>query len=895
MRCQRCGFIGEAKRGVCPHCGSAHTTIFSKALTLQPLPGGVAVVKTSSPDHNITMRAADSTLQSGSGQQKGRYHLVEEVALPVSQQGRGKAWIAFDVRAPKQRVLIREMLFDTGTMEDHAQLVTNVAQDLAGLAQQNAGFPVVVEIFSVKSAYYIVLQNIYGESLTNLMKKQGGALPEREIAEYGRQVCAMLSLLVERHVPIVHGAISPDTIIIDQASKRVSLLHMPLFPPRVLVKDVTQSAYIAPEQARGTAQPASDIYALAATMHHAITGFDPRERLANFYPPARRLNPTISQGMETILANGLRLSVAQRTFPPSKMQQELSELIQAMPEIVQTPPLAITTPAARAASSTQRWQRNLVIAVTGILFIILISLLLVPPLLNQAHTAAPSQQTTFQQALDQQLATEQSSYEQKSIGVSDGRLVFDIYQGRADVNLKRQAAAAIQQNNMSSAVNALNQAVNDDPTDGEAQIYNENIHILQNKSPYITIAVGLPIDSSDAYLGVAREELEAVFLAQHETNNKNMLPHGLKLRVVIANSGSNNADVATVAQFIADRVSKAGNLDHLVGLVGWYTSTQTINARDIIAGAHLPIVSETASSVKLSGSSPYFFRVCPSDAIQGQALGKLLTDALGVKHMLVLRDTTDAYSVSLADAVAGRIQASGGTLAKGTFTIDKTTIDQYQQIVQEFIKDDPTADTIFLAGFNTDGIRLSHAVGNLARANPLNQQLAHLRIVGGDALDSTLLLGVGNNEDANIARDYPGDMQRMLFSTFADFNEWNFQNIPHDKQPSFFGNWVTSYQSSAMGNNAPTPQYNGLMIYDAVGVYVQAAGLVKGSSITGDGLRDALASLGKGKVPYYQGISGRIAFDAHGDPIDKALVILAVQPGKKGNEIGIKEVAGTFR
>jgi ABC-type branched-subunit amino acid transport system substrate-binding protein len=509
---------------------------------------------------------------------------------------------------------------------------------------------------------------------------------------------------------------------------------------------------------------------------------------------------------------------------------------------------------------------------------------------SSQRNTGPSQQALF----NQQLATELHSYTQKGIGVSDGRLVFDIYPGRADLSLKKLAATAMQQNNMSAAVNALNQAVNDDPTDGEAQIYNEDIHILQNKSPYITIALGLPIDGSATYLGDSRETLETAFLAQHEANSKNMLPNGLKLRVIIANSGSNDTDVATVAQFLADRVVKAGNPDHLVGLVGWYDSTQTIDARDIIASAHLPIVAPTASSVKLSGSSPYFFRVCPSDAIQGQVLGKLLTDTLNVKHMLILRDTTDAYSVSLANAVASRIQSSGHTFTTGTFSINQTTVAQYQQIVQNLVNSDPTVDTVFIAGLNTDGIRLAHAVGNLARANPYNQQLAHFRVVGGDGLDSVLLLGIGDNQDAEIARQFPDDMQRMLFSTFADFNEWTFQNIPHSQQPPFFTDWVTTYQSSALGNNAPTPQYNGLMIYDAIGLYIHAASLVKRPTITGDEIRSTFATLGKGNVGAYQGISGRITFDSQGDPIDKALVILAIQPGKNGNQIGIKTVAGTF-
>jgi ABC-type branched-subunit amino acid transport system substrate-binding protein len=865
----------------------------SRNLSTDPLPP----TRTSSADHPL-QSGAGYTLQSGIGPNKSRYRLLEEVVLPANQQGNGRAWIAFDVRASRQRFLIRELVFNAQHVEDPQQFVERVAHNLTTLSRQHQGFPAVVETFAVHNVYYIVLQHPAGETLGTLMNRQGGALPEREIAEYGRQVCEMLTVLGRQQPPIVHGGISPDTLMIDQASKKVSLLYVPIFPLKVLPKEKMQSAYVAPEQARGEILPASDIYALAATLHHAMTGFDPRDRLANFYPPVRRLNPTISQSMETLLANGLRLSVAQRISSPTEMQRELTDLIQSLPRPAPAPTALMPPPGSKTRKASPL-PRNLLIAGMGALVLILVALLAIPRFLNLGTnaSASPSPQATFNQqaALNQQLAAELKAYQQKGIGVSDGRLAFDVYPGRADVSLKKQAATALQQNNMSDAVNALNQAVNDDPIDGEVQIYNENIHILQNKAPSITIAVGLPMDGSDVYLGPARELLQGVYLAQHEANSKNMLPNGLKLRVLIANSGANNADVATVAQFLADRVSKAGNPDRLVGLVGWRTSTQTINARDIIAGVHLPVVAETASSVKLSGSSPYFFRACPSDAIQGQALGKLLNDDLKAKHILVLRDTTDAYSVSLADALASRFQSLGGTFIKDTFTINKTTGDQYQQMIQNLIKEDPAVDTIFLAGFDTDGIRLAHAIGNLARANPANQQLARLKIVGGDALDSVLVLGIGNNEDAATAHNYPEDMRRMLFSTFADFNEWNFQNIPQEKQPSFFANWIATYQSSAMSSNAPTPHYSGLMIYDAVGIYVQAVRLVKGPTITGDAIRDALNSFGKGNIPAYQGVSGRIAFDSRGDPVDKALVILTVQQGKNGNEIVIKQIAGAFR
>jgi ABC-type branched-subunit amino acid transport system substrate-binding protein len=833
---------------------------------------------------------------------QGRYRLVEEVLLPKNQQHQGSAWLVVDMQAGRSRVLLHRLAFMNSAPERDQPAVEALIKRLSVLSG-HPGLPAITDVFWERGACYVIQRHPIGESLASLMRQQGGVLLEREVAEYGRQLCDMLSILAHQQPPLVHGSISMETILVSANKQHISLVYLPLFPlVKVRQDNDAMTRYVAPEQARGgDVQPSSDLYSVAATMHHAVTGFDPHERMAFFYPPARRLNPLVSTGMEAILTRQLRFSISQRYSQPEEMQKELTALIASYPAVDLTP-----LPASRSISSQLPGPPGaggkMVITAVPVAVLLCLLVLLIPLFSSGVFTrpgspnmaATSTAQTALNQAaLSKQMALELKSFQTKEIGLSDGRLIFDTYQGRTDANLKKQAAIAIQQGNTSAAVNLLNQAVNADPTDGEAQIYNENIHIQQNNYPYVTLALGMSIDGSAAYLGDAREQLESVYLAQHEANSKNLLPNGLKLRITIANSGANNADVATVAQFVADRVLKAGNLDHFIGVIGWYTSTQTINARDIIASAHLPIVAPAASSVKLSGSSPYFFRVCPTDSLQGQTLGTLLVKQLKAKKVLILRDPTDSYSVSLSNAVASRVEALGSSFTTGTFTIDTTTVDQYQQMIENNVNSDTPADAIMLAGFQVDGIRLAHAVGNLAGANPFTTRLSQLKVVGGDAMDATLLLGDGNSAEAQIARSYPQDIRRLIFTTFADANEWNFLKVPQSKQPTFFNDWKSAYQSSMMSNNAPDPTYSGLMIYDAVGVYVDAAKRIQ-SPITGDGVRNIFVTLGKGKVPAYQGLSGRIMFDDKGDPVNKALVILTVQQGQNGNEIIIQQVLGTF-
>src|SRR5690349_24224581 len=42
----------------------------------------------------------------------------------------------------------------------------------------------------------------------------------------------------------------------------------------------------------------------------------------------------------------------------------------------------------------------------------------------------------------------------------------------------------------------------------------------------------------------------------------------------------------------------------------------------LFRSAHIPLIAQTASGVKLNSVSSYFFRVNPTDDSQGQALGK---------------------------------------------------------------------------------------------------------------------------------------------------------------------------------------------------------------------------------------------------------------------------------
>lgn len=545
-----------------------------------------------------------------------------------------------------------------------------------------------------------------------------------------------------------------------------------------------------------------------------------------------------------------------------------------------------------ATGRMPQWQQRGIVGAGSVLALIALLFLCVHMVMSPATQNATPDIAQQEVALRAALAAEQQAFQQEGIGLSDGRFVFDTYQGRSDIVLKQQAAQALRNNDLSRAVNLLTKATTMDPTDGEAQIYNENVHILQNEAPFVTIVLGLPVDDS-ADLGIARADMQATFLAQREINSRGGL-HNRKMRVLIDNSGANNDKVGQVAQFVEKRV-KAGNPDHIIAVVGWPFSSQTIDARDSIAAARLPLVAQTASSSRLSGSSPYFFRVNPSDEQQGEILGTLAVQSFHANKVLILRDPADPYSVSLADAFSNRLEQLGSVALNNPgeyFTEATTTSAQYQGMVQDAVAN--AVNGIFLAGLDVDAIRLAHAVGEASRADPNNMYLAHLKIFAGDAVATNLLLGQGTTADAAIARDFPQDIRRLNFTAFAHPDEWTLLNIPLERRPAFLTAWVQAFQSSPIdANNAPAPTDDALLTYDAVQTVAFATSLLK-EMPTGQAVRDMLASLGKGRVPAYQGVSGRILFDGQGNPVNKAVVVLAVESARERNAITLRQIAGRF-
>lgn len=931
MRCPRCHFDGELLNGMCAQCGyrrvstqgNVPNTNTSPARSLsmplgsqtgplraisQPLraptgplgfPAGGLQTRTGplrlpSPSAPLQLPPgpadafsahlpALSTTQRGHFFHQGRYRVVEQLLLPDNQQEQGTAWLAIDTIAGSTQVVIREVFAPGVDQETKAQLVRLIAMRLSD-AGQHAGFAKVRDIFVEHSNYYIVLQYIEGESLASLLRRQGGALPEHTVAEYGRQLCEMLTALGRQQPPLVHGAISPETVIVSPDRSRVYLIHLPFFPPKEPVNVAAIASYKAPEQVHNAANAASDLYSVAATLYHAVTGASPRERTAFLYPPASRINVVVSLRMEAILSQALHLSSAQRYARAAEMQKDLGAVLATkQPELERKPVAPVST---FKSDLLQARERSLVqLSIFSMICLVILGGVLVYsyvlPSLKQGNGVSPlgpsvtATARALSRALDAEWQAEAPLYQTKQLGLSDGRYVFDTYPGRPSqlsLNYKKQAAQAVLHNALSVALHDYQGAIAADPTDAEAQIYAQDVQIALQNVPYVTIVLGLPLDASPEHLAISRPALQAAYEFQNRVNTQagNGLPNRVKLRILIGNSGTADSDVVTLAQFIANRV-QLGNVEHIIAVVGWPTSAESSNAIPVLAAAKIPLITQTASSTSLNGASPYFFRVNPNDSVQGAVAGQYAYTVLRARKVLVLRDPNDISSQSLADAFTASFEHLGGVVvdnATDNFLVHTTTVDEYEQgAIRDALRS--RVDLIYLSGYDDDAVRLAHAVGQYANIFPF---FTNMKILGGSNIDTGLILGEGIGPDAALASANPQDMLHLVFTSFANQAERT------QSQPVFFTNWQKLYGAAPANAQQPEQPTNpAIMTDDAFGVIGYSMRWVNGP-VTGESLRVALDSIGKEATAPYQGLSGPISFDNDGNPHDKAALIMEVVP-----------------
>ena len=151
----------------------------------------------------------------------------------------------------------------------------------------------------------------------------------------------------------------------------------------------------------------------------------------------------------------------------------------------------------------------------------------------------------------------------------------------------------------------------------------------------------------------------------------------VQFEIVYADSGCDGTTAATAAQTLVD----AG----VIGVVGAACSGASMGANAVLSAAGIPQISYASTSPALTNATAYpdFFRVVPSDALQGQALSAVVKADMPADGTVGLVHMTNDYGAGLADSFTADFTADGSTLCT-TIGYEQTTTD-FSAAVQAMI------------------------------------------------------------------------------------------------------------------------------------------------------------------------------------------------------------------
>ena len=268
-------------------------------------------------------------------------------------------------------------------------------------------------------------------------------------------------------------------------------------------------------------------------------------------------------------------------------------------------------------------------------------------------------------------------------------------------------------------------------------------------------------------------------------------------------------------------------------IVGPEWSSHAIAAARVAQKFRIPMVTSIATHPKVTRIGDYVFRACFTDRFQGEVMARFartrFPDAAGAA---IFTDIISDHSMSLSDEFQRWFEALGGTVvARVSY---RHSQERFGEVVAEGLSAHP--DLLFLPGHDETGRILETARRQNFSATPL----------GGDGWGTATFLKNGGDrlKTGYYCTHWSPELDTPASRAFVK---------------RFHPQGGILFSSHALAYDAVT------LVADAI----RRAGTLQKTAV-----RDALAA-----TRDFHGVSGRITFNRHGDPI-KPAVIMKIEDGR---------------
>lgn len=265
---------------------------------------------------------------------QNRYRVQKQ----IGQGGMGAVYVATDERFGSVVAIKETLVMETNfrkAIEREARLLNSL---------KHPALPRVSDHFEEDNGQFIVMEYIAGDDLSEMMEREQKAFPETDVINWADQLLDALDFLHNQEIPVIHRDIKPQNLKLTPRGQ-IILLDFGLAkgnPSDISHQTAAKSifgysrSYASLEQIQGTGtDPRSDLYSLAATLYHLVTGVPPEDALTramhvlsekdDTLQLASDVHPNVSKGFAGVLHRAMALNGNSRPQSAKEMREMLRE------------------------------------------------------------------------------------------------------------------------------------------------------------------------------------------------------------------------------------------------------------------------------------------------------------------------------------------------------------------------------------------------------------------------------------------------------------------------------------------------------------------------------------------------------------------------------------------
>jgi branched-chain amino acid transport system substrate-binding protein len=347
--------------------------------------------------------------------------------------------------------------------------------------------------------------------------------------------------------------------------------------------------------------------------------------------------------------------------------------------------------------------------------------------------------------------------------------------------------------------------------------------IDQSNKDDIIIASANPMSGNSREFG--NMKVKAIQLAFDEVNEAGGI-QGRKLKLWVGDDASLPKEAHNLAEKIV--ANKA-----VIAVIGHWSSASTMAARNVYNGAGIPVITDSVNKTITDGTTPYLFRVVPTDQVEAEALAEYSFYKLGLKKMAIIYVNND-YSMGMKEYFREKIQRIGGEITTiESFSEGRTT--DFTSELNKIKNSEP--EGIFIAGYYAEVALIARQAHEMGLSIP---------IISTDGISSEELISLGGKAVEGIR-----------------FNGFFYSEMKQNDSEKFIQNFRNRYHKE--------PDSYTALAYDSAHLLIEA---IQRNGATREGIYEYLE-----KVNEFPGVTGNLTFDKSHD-VKSKIMILTIKDGK---------------